>query len=210
MAEANNESTVFEIAYGTEGTVDRDVDLFETFYAGYFKEKALARLVARARSRNRILFLALCIGGVLLAIPMAINASSIFAVILLAMGIALFGIGLYFAYRMVTAERYCKEHFGRLLDNEFAATRSVTKRVFDVRFTEQSVTVQFGSQTSIKQTRSKRYEDIAGVYVTDELVFIEGLTWLARFQLDERTFETMAALLQERCRERFHDWTERG
>lgn len=210
MAEANNESIVLEIAYGTEGTVDRDVDLFETFYAGYFKEKALARLVGRARSRNRALFLALCISGMLLGLPMAINASSIFAVILLAMGIALFGAGLYFAYRTATARRFCEEHFERLLGDEFAATRSVTKRVFDVRFTEQSVTVQFGSQTSIKQTRIKHYEDIAGVYVTDELVFIEGLTWLARFQLDEHTFETMAALLREQCKERFHDWTERG
>ncbi|MEQ3362966.1 hypothetical protein [Raoultibacter massiliensis] len=206
MANANDKTILLEIAYGSEDAVDRDVDLFEEFYAGHFKEEALSRFVARARSRNRTLFVALCLAGALLVLPMAINPSSVFAAILLAMGVMLMVVGLYFAYRMATAERFCSENFGRLIDDEFAASRSVTKRVFAIRLSELGVTVNFGSQTAVKQTRRKGYEEIPGVHLTDDLVFIEGLTWVARFQTSDEEFSALCSLLKQRCAERFYDW----
>ena len=96
------------------------------------------------------------------------------------------------------------------MGDEFAATRSVTKRVFEVRFTDSDVTVNFGAQTAIKQTRTKRYEEIAGVYATDELVFVKGLTWMARFQMEDEDFRRVCALLEEKCLDRYHDWTGRA
>ena len=188
MTETKKAPILLALAYGASDAVNRDVDAFEAFYAKNFKDEALAKLETRERSRYRIFAIAFIVGALLLTLPMFVNPSSIFAVILLSMGCLLLAAGLFSIYRMATVRQRCIRNFDKLMGDEFAATRSVTKRVFEVRFTDSDVTVNFGAQTAIKQTRTKRYEEIAGVYATDELVFVKGLTWMARFQMEDEVF----------------------
>lgn len=210
MTETKKASILLALAYGASDAVNRDVDAFEVFYAKNFKDEALAKLETRERSRYRIFAIAFIVGALLLTLPMFVNPSSIFAVILLSMGCLLLAAGLFSIYRMATVRQRCIRNFDKLMGDEFAATRSVTKRVFEVRFTDSDVTVNFGAQTAIKQTRTKRYEEIAGVYATDELVFVKGLTWMARFQMEDEDFRRVCALLEEKCLDRYHDWTGRA
>ncbi|WP_303202932.1 hypothetical protein [Raoultibacter timonensis] len=210
MTETKKASILLALAYGASDAVNRDVDAFEVFYAKNFKDEALAKLETRERSRYRIFAIAFIVGALLLTLPMFVNPSSIFAVILLSMGCLLLAAGLFSIYRMATVRQRCIRNFDKLMGDEFAATRSVTKRVFEVRFTDSDVTVNFGAQTAIKQTRTKCYEEIAGVYATDELVFVKGLTWMARFQMEDEGFRRVCALLEEKCLDRYHDWTGRA
>ncbi len=210
MTETKKAPILLALAYGASDAVNRDVDAFEAFYAKNFKDEALAKLETRERSRYRIFAIAFIVGALLLTLPMFVNPSSIFAVILLSMGCLLLAAGLFSIYRMATVRQRCIRNFDKLMGDEFAATRSVTKRVFEVRFTDSDVTVNFGAQTAIKQTRTKRYEEIAGVYATDELVFVKGLTWMARFQMEDEDFRRVCALLEEKCLDRYHDWTGRA
>lgn len=210
MTETKKAPILLALAYGASDAVNRDVDAFEAFYAKNFKDEALAKLETRERSRSRIFAIAFIVGALLLTLPMFVNPSSIFAVILLGMGCLLLAAGLFSIYRMATVRQRCIRNFDKLMGDEFAATRSVTKRVFEVRFTDSDVTVNFGAQTAIKQTRTKRYEEIAGVYATDELVFVKGLTWMARFQMEDEDFRRVCALLEEKCLDRYHDWTGRA
>ena len=185
----DSRTVLLELAYGSPANVDRDVDLFEGFYLAHCAEEALARMVQRKKRRSLALGACLCVAACLLAVPMAMNPSSIFAVILLLMGGGLLVAGALFLWRAAQARAYCGRRFRKLMDAEFAGTRSVTKRVFDVRFTEEGMTVSFGTKTAVKQTRSKAYADISAVYATDELVFVKGLTWMSRFQLGDEPFE---------------------
>lgn len=210
MTETKKAPVLLALAYGASDAVNRDVDAFEAFYAKNFKDEALAKLETRERSRYRIFAIAFIVGALLLTLPMFVNPSSIFAVILLSMGCLLLAAGLFSIYRMATVRQRCIRNFDKLMGDEFAATRSVTKRVFEVRFTDSDVTVNFGAQTAIKQTRTKRYEEIAGVYATDGLVFVKGLTWMARFQMEDEDFRRVCALLEEKCLDRYHDWTGRA
>lgn len=210
MTETKKAPILLALAYGASDAVNRDVDAFEAFYAKNFKDEALAKLETRERSRYRIFAIAFIVGALLLTLPMFVNPSSIFAVILLGMGCLLLAAGLFSIYRMATVRQRCIRNFDKLMGDEFAATRSVTKRVFEVRFTDSDVTVNFGAQTAIKQTRTKRYEEIAGVYATDGLVFVKGLTWMARFQMEDEDFRRVCALLEEKCLDRYHDWTGRA
>lgn len=210
MTETKKAPILLALAYGASDAVNRDVDAFEAFYAKNFKDEALAKLETRERSRSRIFAIAFIVGALLLTLPMFVNPSSIFAVILLGMGCLLLAAGLFSIYRMATVRQRCIRNFDKLMGDEFAATRSVTKRVFEVRFTDSDVTVNFGAQTAIKQTRTKRYEEIAGVYATDGLVFVKGLTWMARFQMEDEDFRRVCALLEEKCLDRYHDWTGRA
>ena len=210
MTETKKAPILLALAYGASDAVNRDADAFEAFYAKNFKDEALAKLETRERSRYRIFAIAFIVGALLLTLPMFVNPSSIFAVILLSMGCLLLAAGLFSIYRMATVRQRCIRNFDKLMGDEFAATRSVTKRVFEVRFTDSDVTVNFGAQTAIKQTRTKRYEEIAGVYATDELVFVKGLTWMARFQMEDEDFRRVCALLEEKCLDRYHDWTGRA
>lgn len=210
MTETKKAPILLALAYGASDAVNRDVDAFEAFYAKNFKDEALAKLETRERSRYRIFAIAFIVGALLLTLPMFVNPSSIFAVILLSMGCLLLAAGLFSIYRMAAVRQRCIRNFDKLMGDEFAATRSVTKRVFEVRFTDSDVTVNFGAQTAIKQTRTKRYEEIAGVYATDELVFVKGLTWMARFQMEDEDFRRVCALLEEKCLDRYHDWTGRA
>ena len=210
MTETKKAPILLALASGASDAVNRDVDAFEAFYAKNFKDEALAKLETRERSRYRIFAIAFIVGALLLTLPMFVNPSSIFAVILLSMGCLLLAAGLFSIYRMATVRQRCIRNFDKLMGDEFAATRSVNKRVFEVRFTDSDVTVNFGAQTAIKQTRTKRYEEIAGVYATDELVFVKGLTWMARFQMEDEDFRRVCALLEEKCLDRYHDWTGRA
>lgn len=210
MTETKKAPILLALAYGASDAVNRDVDAFEAFYAKNFKDEALAKLETREHSRYRIFAIAFIVGALLLTLPMFVNPSSIFAVILLGMGCLLLAAGLFSIYRMATVRQRCIRNFDKLMGDEFAATRSVTKRVFEVRFTDSDVTVNFGAQTAIKQTRTKRYEEIAGVYATDGLVFVKGLTWMARFQMEDEDFRRVCALLEEKCLDRYHDWTGRA
>ena len=210
MTETKKAPVLLALAYGASDAVNRDVDAFEAFYAKNFKDEALAKLETRERSRYRIFAIAFIVGALLLTLPMFVNPSSIFAVILLGMGCLLLAAGLFSIYRMATVRQRCIRNFDKLMGDEFAATRSVTKRVFEVRFTDSDVTVNFGAQTAIKQTRTKRYEEIAGVYATDGLVFVKGLTWMARFQMEDEDFRRVCALLEEKCLDRYRDWTGRA
>ena len=189
-------SVLLEFDYGTEMAVDRDVDAFERFYRTRFEAKALASFVDRTRRRSRICGMLLCFVMALLFIPVLVNASSIFAYILLCMGLGLGGVGVFLLTRSARSEAYCRKNLDRLLENEFAATRSITQRCFHVSCTEEGVEVRFGSRSSVKQKRFRSYEDIERAYVTDELLFIPGLTWLCRFQLSDDQFRELCALLQ--------------
>ena len=82
----SSRTVLLELAYGSPANVDRDVDLFEGFYLAHCAEEALARMVQRTKRRSLALGACLCVAACLLAVPMAMNPSSIFAVILLLMG----------------------------------------------------------------------------------------------------------------------------
>lgn len=206
MGAERGEGALLSFSYGNlEGVAD-DVDLFERFYAAHFKDEALAGLVRRTRRQSLALAVPLCLAGAALFVPPFVNAASIFAFILLAMGVGLLCVGLFFLVRFACAHAYCERRFDRLMEAEFAGTRTATKRIFDVAFFETCVRVSFGAQTAVKQTRVKRYEDVKGVYATDDLVFVKGLTWMARFQMGDGRFGEVCALLAKKCPDRFVDW----
>lgn len=201
--------TLLEIAYEAGDQVDCDVDTFESFYRRHFEKDALSRLERREGSRYKAYALALCFGSLLCAIPMVINPTSIFAVILLFMGGMVLVAGLYYVHRAVAVETYCTRHFEKLMMNEFAASRSTARRVFDIRCMEQVVAVRFRLSTAGKKEQVRSYEKISGVYLTDELLFIQGLTWVTRFRMGDEDFENLCAVLREKCSDRFHDWQSR-
>lgn len=205
---AVEEAILLEFDYGTSAAVERDVDMFERFYCERFGEDALQALSARMRKQYRSWGVLLCFAMALLAMPVLINASSVFAYILLLMGIGLGGVGCFFLVRAAHSEAYCKQHFDRLMQKEFAATRSVTKRVFHMRCTEEGIGVDFGTQTSIKQRRFRPYGEIGRIAATDDLIFIKGLTWVCREQMGDEQFRALGELLRERCPEAWDDRAE--
>lgn len=199
MGKRQEEVAFLELTYGMLENVNKDVDLFGGFYLECFREEAFEKIVARTRKRALTGGVALCLVALLFAAPMAINPSSIFAKIILAMGAVLFIAGAASFVLAVCAREYGARHFERLIEAEFAATRSSTKRIFDIRFSEESVTVLFGAQSSVKQVRTKRYEDISAVYEAADLIFIKGLTWLSRFQMGDEAFEAVCGVLKKKC-----------
>ena len=82
---AVEEAILLEFDYGTSAAVERDVDMFERFYRERFGEDALQALIARIRKQYRSWGVLLCFAMALLAIPVLINASSVFAYILLSL-----------------------------------------------------------------------------------------------------------------------------
>ena len=203
MGKKQADEILLEFDYGLPANVDRDVDLFREFYLARFREEALARIVARMKRRNVVFGFALCIAGALFAVPVVINAASVFAKIILAMGLAFAAVGIGFLAVAARAERFCEHRFEKLMEGEFAASRSVTKRVFKMVFTDAGVTVSFGTQSAVKQARTKRYEDIEAVHAADDLLFIKGLTWISRFQMEDFAFEDVCGLLREKCHGRY-------
>ena len=99
----DSRTVLLELAYGSPANVDRDVDLFEGFYLAHCAEEALARMVKRTKRRSLALGACLCVAACLLAVPMAMNPSSIFAVILLLMGGGLLVAGALFLWRAAQA-----------------------------------------------------------------------------------------------------------
>lgn len=193
------EAVLLEFEYGSPGVVDRDVDEFERFYRTRFGDWALKSFTGRIRRQSLIYGISLCIAMGLLCVPMLINASSIFALILLLMGLGLGGVGVFFLVRAARAEVYCQGNLDKLLDKEFAATRSVTKRCFRVRCTAEGIGVEFGTRSSVKQRRFRPYDDIRCIVATEDLVFIKGLTWVCREQMGEELFGAFVDFLRQRC-----------
>lgn len=205
-----NHPVLLEITYGTKNGVNRDVSLFETFYRRYFMNDALLKFEKREKERCGAYALSLCGGALLCVIPLMINPASIFSNIILIMGGLIFATGLLFGYRALGAEKHCASCAESLISNEFMASRSMTKRIFKVYCTDQVAIVEFGLATAISQRRTKLYRDIPGVYLTDELLFIQGLTWVARFQMSDEQFGKICSLFEEKCADRFYNWKSKS
>lgn len=205
---AADQTVLLEFDYGRPSTVDRDVDAFERFYRERFGQAALDSFTARVRRQSRMLGISLLVAMAALCLPVLINSASVFAYILLAMGLGLGGVGVFFLIRASRARRYCEAHLDDLLDKEFQATRTETKRVFHACCTDEGIEVRFGTKTGVKQRRHQPYDQMRLVIVTDELVFIQGLTWLCRFQMDEACYEDLIAILMRQCPQAVEDQRE--
>lgn len=192
-------AVLLEFDYGSEGTIEKDVDIFEEFYRNRYGEEAITAFANRIKRQSFTLGIMFCTLMVLLFIPVIINSTSIFAYILLFMGLALGGVGVFFLIRAKRSQEYCRKNFDKLLDKEFASTRSVTKRLFNVCCTKEGIQVVFGVKTGIKQKRFRSYDELKTIVITDKLVFIKGLTWLCYFQMSESDTVDLLSILKTMC-----------
>lgn len=195
----NRAELLLEFEYGSESSIDKDVDIFETFYRDRYGKEAMSSFVNRIRRQYSTLGIMFCTVMVLLFVPVVINSTSIFAYILLCMGVALGGIGIFLLVRAKNSRTYCQKNFEKLLDKEFASTRSATKRIFRVCCTNQGIQIVFGIKTAVKQKRFRYYDELKKIVITDQLIFIQGLTWFCFFQLNKTDKEKFISILKTMC-----------
>lgn len=193
------------VSCGNVASVDADVDAFERFYAQRFRDEALASMTARARRQSLALGLPLVVGAGALVVPVLVNAASVFAWLLLAMGALLLALGAFFLARAGRAAAYCRRRFDQLLAADFEASRSTTKRVFDLVLDDEGIEVRFGTTSGVSQRRRRRWDEVRAVYVTDELVFVPGLTWVCRASTPPEGYAALIAQLAVRCAPGFRD-----
>lgn len=182
---------------GCKAKTQEDVDAFARFYSARFRDEALSTLETRMRRRALVVGASLCGASPLLAIPLLVNAQSVFAYLLLAMGVALLMVGAFFLVRARRAHVYCEARFDQLLAADLESACSETKRVFDLVFDDEGVEARFGVTSGVPQRRRLGWTGVRGVYLTDDLVFIQGLTWVCRASTPPETYE---ALISELCR----------
>lgn len=199
------EEPVVSIEYGAEGAIDKDVDLFEAFYMERFKDDALGRFVKRSKKSSFRCAVAAFVFACFFPIPMIVDSGPVFAKLLLFMGLVPFGVGVYFLLKCRNAQFRCEKDLEELVASEFYVSRTVTKRVFKAAFGAHDVKVFFGVKSGVHQKRSKAYADISRVVVTDELIFIEGLTWMCKFQMGDGVFDAVVHLLERKCPKAFVD-----
>lgn len=203
MAKQAGEDALLSFSYGKTGGIERDVDRFREFYLACFSKDARFALEARMR-RTSWFAAAVCFAGACFCvIPVFVNASSVFAYVILAMGTVLAGTGACLSVRAVRSGERAARDFPLLMESEFASSCSATKRLFDVRMTGEGVSVEFGTTTGVRQQRLKRYGDIEEVAVDGDLLFIKGLTWLCSFNMDEDDYRAACRMLEQRCSDRF-------
>lgn len=183
---------------GSKAGVREDVNAFARFYGARFRDEALGTLEARVRRRALVAGVSLCGISLLSAIPLLVNAQSVFAYLLLAMGAVLLAAGVFFLARAVRAHDYCEMRFDRLLAADFESACSETKRVFDLALDGEGIEVRFGVTSGVPQKRRLGWAEVRGVYLTDDLVFIQGLTWVCRTSTPPETYEALIAELRRR------------
>ena len=127
-----------------------------------------------------------------------INARSVFAYLLLAMGGVLGALGLFFLVRAIRAPSFCARRLDRLLAADFEASRSETKRVFDLIVDGEGVETRFGVTSGVPQRRRLRWDQVRGVYLADGLVFVQGLTWVCRASTPPDAYDALVAELRRR------------
>ena len=127
-----------------------------------------------------------------------INARSVFAYLLLAMGGVLGALGLFFLVRAIRAPSFCARRLDRLLAADFEASRSETKRVFDLIIDGEGVETRFGVTSGVPQRRRLRWDQVRGVYLADGLVFVQGLTWVCRASTPPDAYDALVAELRRR------------
>lgn len=183
---------------GNAGRIQGDVDAFSRFYAERFRDEALAGFVGRMRRQSLAAAVPLLAAGALLGIPLLINARSVFAYLLLAMGGVLGALGLFFLVRAIRAPSFCARRLDRLLAADFEASRSETKRVFDLIIDGEGVEARFGVTSGVPQRRRLRWDQVRGVYLADGLVFVRGLTWVCRASTPPDAYDALVAELRRR------------
>lgn len=186
--------------YGNESAIDHDVDIFEDFYIDRYGKDAAAKVHNRAVGNQKFLGRFLIILGMATFIPKFIlESESVFAITLIITGFMMIAFGGYTYRKALKPYEATEQEIKSLLTEEFAAARTKRNRIFDLSITDEGIETVHGVKTGVKQRHSKKWSDITCIDITDDLIFIKGITWLCRFQLGDERFNQIAKLLVDRC-----------
>ena len=188
------------VHYGNELAIDRDVDLFESFYSARYGVDAAKKVHARTVKGQKFLARALIILGVATFVPKCIfRSDSVFAITLIITGLMMILFGIYTYKKALKPYEATEQEIKILLEEEFSAARTKRNRIFDLLITDESIETVHGVKTGVKQRHSKKWSDITCANVTDDLIFVKGVTWFCRFQLGDERFNQIAKMLVDRC-----------
>lgn len=203
--------SVFVFRYGSESTIDRDVDAFESFFVNRYGEAAAVKIHERTVKNQKFLARALIVLGIATFVPkLVLRSESIFSITLIITGLMMLAYALYVYKKALKPYMATSQEIKQLVSEELSMARTKRNRIFDVSISDQGITTVHGVKTGMKQRHVKKWDEILCVDITDTLIFVKGITWFCRFQLGDDRFNQMASLLKENCGEVVNDERKRS
>lgn len=188
------------LRYGNEVGLDEDVDLFQVFYTKHYGREAATKIYDKMRGSQRTIGIGCVAVGIAATFPkLVFQMTSPFAITLLITALMLIGYGGYKLWQARKPYDPTDEGIAELLYEEFKGARTKRNRIFDLFVTTKGIETTHGVKTGGKQRHYKAYEDMTCVDITDDLIFVKGITWFCRFLLGEERFERLASILKENC-----------
>jgi hypothetical protein len=169
---------VVTVQHGSKEDISRSVDFFAQFYQEVFREKMLQAYVSRQRKRYGLVLAIVLFLLVVSVIPALINLSSIFAILLLIMGVALFGGCIYLGFKLLHAKEDGEKNLPKFFEEQFRFAKQHS--VYETMFTPNSLIILSGDPKKKTARKTREYKDIPRVYETNDIFFFEGMGWVPK------------------------------
>lgn len=175
--------------------ISKGADDFAAFYLAVFYEDALIEFTNRRRKNYSMVLAFIALLMVLGIMPLLTGSTSVFAYILLFLGIAMMA-GIVFCFlRIRDAEAYCKENIRELFDSQLRLAQGPDHVVVESRFYEDRLEQLIGISRGAQKSRVRNYKDIPKVFVTDSLYFFQGAGWVPKALLTVEETEMLDSIL---------------
>ncbi|MDR3052367.1 MAG: hypothetical protein LBU48_00705 [Coriobacteriales bacterium] len=174
---------VLRVDHGDREQIGQSVDVFADFYGSVFREEILERFIQKKTRQNSMMVGLGFFVFIVSLLPAFINFDSIFAKILLILGLAGLVIAGFYIVRIRRARERCERDFDDLLGTEFMRAKGPVSSVFESRVYDDYIEMLSGRETKKASSRSKRFQDIKAVYVSPDLYFFKGLGWIPKNRL---------------------------
>jgi hypothetical protein len=182
------------VKHGNATEVARGADAFARFYLTEFYHDILDAFIGRRRRTYTLVAVMAALLTVLGLVPVFINSSSIFAIILMALSGVLFVSAVFCVVTIRRAPVYCKKHHTEFFETQIIAAKSPERRIAESRFYADHLEV-LGSGASKGRYKKRAYHEISRVYETEDIYFFQGVGWVHKERLTEKEHEVLRAII---------------
>ncbi len=173
------------VDHGDKNAAARGADDFARFYKVEFYEHALEGFTRRRRRTYTMISFIILLFLLSTTVPFLLNSTSIFAYILLALGVIMV-VALLYCLRTIKASRhYCKQNFETLFEAQLVLSNTRERAIAQTAFFDDYMEQLVGDDRSRQQRRTKAYRDISKVFETDSIFFFQGMGWIHKERLAE-------------------------
>jgi hypothetical protein len=196
FASAEQQEPLLIVNHGTASDIAQAAEAFARFYQQQFYTNIHGAFV---KSRRMVYIAAAIVAAILMVsglIPIFLNSNSIFAYLLLIMSAMLAVAIIFCLVKIRQAPEYCQQHLPEYFAAQIASAKRPDKVVRESRFYPKHVEIISGEPATPK-SKARPYQQIPRVYETEEIYFLEGLTWIPKQLLSQAEQKQLSEIISK-------------